>query len=138
MTDHSDNLSPGATRPGDDQFSSTAGRMLRDSADELDASTAARLERGRQLALEESGRRRAGPASWLPALATAAVAVLAVALWVSQEQTPAPPVAAESAADMDLLLAADSLEMLEDLDFYTWLDSELGEDEPPTEPGSTS
>ena len=30
----------------------------------------------------------------------------------------------ESAADLDLLLATDSLEMLEDLEFYAWLDAD--------------
>ncbi|TFG80517.1 MAG: hypothetical protein E4H19_15525 [Chromatiales bacterium] len=133
MTDHQGDSPPGAARPGDDHFSSTAGRMLRGSADELDAAAAARLNRGRQAALDQLRDRRPGRAWVMPALSAAAVGALAVALWVSQDVAPGETeplaMAAESAADMDLLLAADSLEMLEDLEFYAWLDAELSADE---------
>jgi hypothetical protein len=133
MTDHQTDEQRDPKRPGDDEFASAAGQLLRQSADELDAATAARLNRARQAALDQldSGRSRA---PWLlPALSTAAVGVLAVALWVSQGNGPgsgAPAgVAIESAADLDLLLADDNLEMLEDLDFYAWLDADLSDDE---------
>jgi len=137
MSDQKDNYSPGGARPGDDQFSGAAGRMLCDSADEIDAAAAARLKRGRQAALDQ-WRERRNRRPWLvPALSTAAVGALAVVLWVSQGVAPdgsGPLVpAVESAADMDLLLAADSLEMFEDLDFYAWLDAELRADEPGAE-----
>ena len=50
------------------------------------------------------------------------MAVLAVLLW----QPPAePPLSQQAGAldvpDLELLMADESLEMLEDLDFYTWL-----------------
>ena len=32
-----------------------------------------------------------------------------------------------SAADMELLLADDSLDMLEDLEFYAWLDADVSD-----------
>ncbi|MDH4023288.1 MAG: hypothetical protein OEV14_09190 [Gammaproteobacteria bacterium] len=134
MTGPQDNPPAGVARPGDEHFSRVAGRMLRESADELDAATAARLNRGRQAALDRMRDRRTGRGWVVPALSTAAVGALAVALWVSQGVAPGrsePLVSVvESAADMDLLLAADSLEMFEDLEFYAWLDAELSADEP--------
>lgn len=132
-------VSPGR---GDDDFASTAGRMLRESAEDLDAATASRLHSSRQAALDRMPGRETAPVWRLPALATAALAVLAVALWVSPgagpggtgpggsrpgNTGPATPVVT-SAADIDLLLAGDSLEMLEDLEFYEWLDADLSDD----------
>jgi hypothetical protein len=128
MTDHQADPSP-----GDDQFSSTAGRLLRESADQLDAATAARLKRDRLAALDRLRDGRIRPGWLMPAVSTAAIGVLAVGLWASREPAPrgTEPLATavESAADLDLLLAADSLEMLEDLEFYAWLDAELSDDE---------
>lgn len=112
----------------DDEFARRAGALLRHSADDLDAATAARLNRARQAALAgHPARRRAG--AWLvPSLATAALATLVVGLWLGRN--PADPVPAvsppvESPAELELLLAGEDLEMLEDLEFYAWLDGEL-------------
>jgi len=112
----------------DDDFARRAGERLRRSADDLDTATAARLVRARQAALAgHPDRRRA--TNWLvPGLATAAVAALGVGLWL--ERQPADPVPAvtppvESPAELELLLAGEDLEMLEDLEFYAWLDDEL-------------
>lgn len=117
-----------ATRKGDDAFVKTAGELLRRSADDIDAATASRLNRARQAALADLPRRRRR-APWLvPALSTAAVGALAVGLWLNRGGSPELPATAtpavESAADLDLLLATDSLEMLEDLEFYAWLDAD--------------
>jgi hypothetical protein len=77
--------------------------------------------------------RRPGRAWLLPALSTAAVGALAVGLWLNRGPDPGVPAgpapAVESAVDLDLLLAADSLEMLEDLEFYAWLDADLSASE---------
>ncbi|MDP1651091.1 MAG: hypothetical protein Q8L56_00025 [Rhodocyclaceae bacterium] len=130
MTDHETDTSPGPARSGDDEFAGAAGRMLRDSADDLDAATAARLKRGRQAALDQWRERRPGRAWLVPAVSAAVVGAVVVALWTGQGVEPvAPAPAIESVADMDLLLAEDNLEMLEDLDFYAWLDADLSDDE---------
>lgn len=126
MTEHDSDRR--AAPAGDEQFARAAGELLRRSADDIDAATASRLNRARQAALEAVPRGRWG-ASWLvPALSTAAVGALAVGLWLTAGTDPAVPAspvpAVESAVDMDLLLAADSLEMLEDLEFYAWLDAD--------------
>ena len=96
---------------------------------------APRLNRARQAALEQLPRRRRA-AHWLaPALSTAAVGALAVGLWLNpgtDRDVPVPVLNASAdltAADLELLLTDDSLEMLEDLEFYAWLDADRSDDE---------
>ena len=111
------------TRPEQEAFAARLGQRLRDSADEFDAQTRSRLNQARQAALKEIRPRsawRGAPA--LAGLATAAVAIIAVSLWQPATQTPqslVPPGIEE--ADLELLMAEESLDMLEDLEFYTWL-----------------
>lgn len=127
--------------PEADRFAREAGRLLRDDAEALDAATLSRLNRARQRALAEFDRHQRRPA-WLggrlqPALAVAAVALLAVALWVGREpvavapagQTAAdtgPLASLDAAADLDLVLADESLDLIGELEFYDWLDSDPG------------
>lgn len=125
------------TDAGAARFEREARRLLRRQAEEIDGATASRLNRARQAALAEFDRRRA-PAwgrGWRPALAAAAVAALALAVWVGREPAlgpgPAPlPAAsgASTATDLELILADESLEMIEELEFYDWLESEAGGD----------
>jgi hypothetical protein len=116
-----------------DHFARTASELLRRSAEDLDGVTASRLNRARQAALEQLPNRRRALHWLVPALSTAAVGVLAISLWLNPGLDRDPPVLSSSAAltpaDMDLLLADDSLEMLEDLDFYAWLDADRSDEE---------
>lgn len=122
------------------RFAEAATRLLRQSAEELDAATLSRLNRARQAALAEleRGSRRPAwvPFGWRPAVAMAAVAVVAVVLssgrvpLTPRDASPPAPVAAETplghvdhAGEIELMLADENLEMLEDLDFYDWLDA---------------
>lgn len=131
MTEQDSDRRP--AREGDERFAKTAGELLRRSAEDLDAATASRLNRARQAALGEMPGRRRGSGWLVPALSTAAVGALAVGLWLNRGPDGDLPAAATpavaSAADMDLLLAADSLEMLEDLEFYAWLDADRSDAE---------
>jgi len=131
MTEHDSDRR--AAREGDADFAKAAGELLRRSAEDIDGATASRLNRARQAALGAMPRRRAGPAWLVPAVSTAAVGALAVGLWFNRGAEPGLPAGpapvVESAADMDLLLAADSLEMLEDLEFYAWLDADRSDAE---------
>lgn len=126
MNDQQSDPPPRPAAPGDDDFARTAGRMLRDSADELDAATAARLNHARQAALDHAEDRRRQSAWLTPALSTAAIGALAVALWLNQGAAPdgtvATAPAVESEADLDLL---------EDLEFYAWLDLVSADGEAP-------
>lgn len=89
----------------------------------IDPKDSARLAAARRKALLEG--RPAGPVRWmLPAGAAAAVAAgLVIGLLDSDPDYP-ELVATDAAEDMELLLADESLEMIEDLDFYLWLDVE--------------
>jgi len=119
--------------PGDDDFSNTAGRMLRDSADQVDAATAARLKRGRDAALNEWPERRTWRPWLWPAASIGALAILAAGLWLSLGAAPtgSDTLASDvdSPSEMDLLFDGDSMEMFEDLEFYAWLDAEVSPDE---------
>lgn len=94
--------------------------LLDESVEHLDAATLSRLNQARQRALE-AARRRASP-SWqwwgLPA-GGLAVAVLAVAVWWPRTAEIETPVSVME--DMEILVSAD-IEMLEDLEFFMWLD----------------
>jgi len=133
MNDQQQNFPPGVARPDDENFSSTAGRMLRESAEQLDETMAARLRRGREAALGEWRERRTWRPWLVPAASLGALAALVTGLWLSLGTGPNEPEplasAVDSASEMDLLLAGDSIEMFEDLDFYAWLDAEASPDE---------
>ncbi|MCC7257821.1 MAG: hypothetical protein IT486_05580 [Gammaproteobacteria bacterium] len=108
----------------DERFEQAARQLLRQGAGDIDAATASRLNRARQAALAEFDRRPARlPAYWRPAFAAAAVAVLAVALWVDREPLPRTA-GAEAALELELMLADENLEMIEDLEFYDWLQAD--------------
>lgn len=99
--------------------------QLDDDARDLDAATASKLNRARQHALDQGLVRR-----WsgyrFPAYAVAAsiAAVLAVSVLVGVPE-PTEPIsvaAASSADDLELLAGTEELEMIEDLEFYAWLE----------------
>jgi hypothetical protein len=99
-----------------------------DSVEGLDGQTRARLARARNRALAR-GRRDSisrwlpSPRALLPVGATAVVALVALVSW----RGPAPEsLAPEVAAlqDLEMLLAEEELEMLEELEFYTWLEEQ--------------
>jgi hypothetical protein len=101
-----------------------AKALFDDSVERLDAATLSQLNQGRQKAREEV--RAAGPAGqwarWVPAGGVAAAAVLAVVVWQGVPVEHSAP-AANSVADFEIMLSEDSLDMLEDLEFYSWIDT---------------
>jgi len=110
-------------------FEQRAADLLRESATTLDGQTRSRLNRARQAALDElpaaRGRGRAGY-GWATA-GVAAVAVLTGVLLNNRAPVQAPVPLTEvpaAAVDLDLLMAEEELEMLEDLEFFAWLESE--------------
>lgn len=126
MTDAHDPRDPDEAA---ERLAREAGVRLRASADGLDAATRLRLQRARRRALAELGpRRRVAPWLW-PAAATVAGVALAVTLLPGHRPpvegdliTPLP----EAIADLEILLpgaATADLEMMEDLEFYAWLDA---------------
>jgi hypothetical protein len=105
----------------DDAFVEKASQLFDASVDGLDGETRSKLNQGRQAALAElepGGKRWT---QWAPAGGVAVAAVAALVIWSGSMQVPdldAPGVA----SDMEILLTEDSLEMLEDLEFYSWID----------------
>jgi hypothetical protein len=107
----------------DEELAKQAKAMFDESVERLDAATLSRLNRSRQMALAEiDSTRLAGHwARWVPATGVAAAAVVAVLIWQGDTVEGTLPTNG-SVADFELLLGEDSLEMFEDLEFYTWIE----------------
>lgn len=111
----------------DDLFLKRSRDLFAESADSLDGQARSRLNRSRQEALAEldSGAISLGRwTQWAPVAGVASVAVVAVVLLggnpkIDQiiDQSVSQP-----GSDFELLIAEDSFDMLQDLDFYSWID----------------
>jgi hypothetical protein len=123
-------------------------RQLRASEDELDGPTLARLHAARNRALETAGGRRRWSGAWLTA---AAAGVAAVALFINLRQPAEQPQIAAAELESALLAVAgadeivgpateqpvtgdngttDTMDLLENLDFYEWLSQEAAQEQP--------
>lgn len=105
----------------EDAFAEKAKQRFDESVQRLDGATQSRLNQSRHAALAELSGGRPVWMQWAPATGVAAAAVLAVVIWTGTPGTDdlADPAVAN---DMEILLTEDSLEMLEDLEFYSWID----------------
>lgn len=117
MTDHHDN----------DDMLQQVRHALDDSVDNLDELTRARLQAARKRAVDSVGQRH-GWRTWLPlhtavALPAGAVAMLLVAILAVQVYRTPPAITAPDAEVMEMLSAVDDLEMLQNMEFYEWLES---------------
>ncbi len=105
-------------------FEKRVGQALRENSEQLDAATRSRLFRARAAAVDELRNNRSHMGSrWLP-LAAAAAAIV-VALLLSTNSPPPVPDSTtriEALEDLDIVLAEDSLELIEDWEFYRWLE----------------
>ena len=117
-----------APTDNDEQFANTAKALFDESVEGLDAATLSKLNRGRQAALAELSTTQGGQvwSRWLPATGVAVAALVAVLMLQSPSGTDAPDItdaaAMEFAMDMDILLNDDNLEMIEDLEFFSWIE----------------
>ena len=106
------------------ELTAQARELFDDSVERLDAATLSRLNQGRQQALQEI--RETGTAGqwarWVPAGGLATAAVVAVVVWQGMPVEHSAP-AAGTATDFEIMLSEDSLDMLEDLEFYSWIDT---------------
>ena len=103
------------TERDDKLFVEQIRQQLDSSTDQLDELSVARLRAARIRALETTPRNNR---SWLAlATATAAVAVLAILLWQGPSGLPGP------VDELDIIASGEDLELIEDLDFYDWLDA---------------
>ena len=108
-------------------FAERAKQHFDKSVANLDGETRSRLNRGRQAALAEIASGRRAWIEWAPAAGVAAAAVVAVVLWTGSPPTGETPSSAST--DIEILLTEDSFEMLEDLEFYSWIELDDETDE---------
>lgn len=119
------------------EFEKRSAQLLRQGSDGLDAHVRSRLTQARFAAVE-AARRRRNPAvwrSWLP-LGGMSAAVLAVLVWSGgwQHQPVGVSPARETVQvrspfdNLDLMTADENLEMIEDVEFYAWLDMQPAAD----------
>jgi hypothetical protein len=106
----------------DDTFDKKLKATFDASVDELDAATLSKLNRSRHAALAELQRPGHQWSIWMPATGVAAAVVVAVMVMLSPTGVNELPGAA-TVTDMEILLGEDSIEMLEDLEFYSWIDT---------------
>ena len=99
-----------------------AKELFDDSVDRLDAATLSRLNQGRHAALDAlQGSRPVDVwGRWIPAAGVAAAVLVAVMVVRGPNAVDLPIV---SVTDFEILLEGESLEMLEDLEFYSWLEA---------------
>ena len=116
----------------EDAFAEKAKQRFDESVQRLDGATQSRLNQSRHAAMAELSKGRPVWVQWAPATGVAAAAVLAVVMWTGTPGTDdlADPAVAN---DMEILLTEDSLEMLEDLEFYSWIDLDEAEELPTPE-----
>ncbi len=112
----------------DERFENKAKELFDDSVERLDAATLSQLNQRRQAALAEASNEgsRIHWGRWLPVAGVTAAAVVAVVMMQS------PPIVEpdlDEATDFEILLSDDNLEMIEDLEFYTWLELAVEESE---------
>lgn len=94
-------------------------RAALEHASDLSAADRARLREARERALAGRGARRAWPLWSTSALATAALLLLTL-----QTNLPRIDAGGRDALDDDLIGSTTDLELLEDLEFYEWLDAD--------------
>ena len=106
-----------------DGFAERAKQLFDESVESMDSQTRSHLNRARQTALEPLKPGQPTIVHWVPLTGLAAAAVAAVVFW-----TPNPKVGdfgiQAMASDMEMLLTDESWEMLEDLEFYSWIELE--------------
>ncbi len=111
-------------RKDNDPIVEKAKALFDDSVDSLDAATLSRLNQGRHRALAELERASSVNLwlRWVPATGIAATLLLAVIVLRGLDGVDAIEGPA-TASDFEMLLEEDSLDMLEELDFYFWLEA---------------
>lgn len=104
-----------------DQFGKSAKAAFDKSVNALDAATLSKLNASRHKALEELTRPTRQWSRWAPATGAAA-AVLVAVMWLQSPTAVHDAASPVNVTDMEILLGEDSIEMLEDLEFYSWID----------------
>ncbi|HEX5419463.1 MAG TPA: hypothetical protein VFY39_05655 [Gammaproteobacteria bacterium] len=110
-------------------FERQARSVFERSLATLDADTRARLRHARVKALDSLDPPRSAaylrrPAPWIAACAAAVAAISFAWLLPQSDPGPQPALQLATSPDSDLLLGNEALDMLENLQFYSWLDEQ--------------
>jgi len=99
-----------------------AKSLFDESVERLDGHTRSKLTRARQAALDELKQHRAR--RWLAhplgGLTAAALVAVVVLMWPGVVRTPTGP--GVESDDLELVANGEEIEMLQDVEFYSWLD----------------
>ena len=118
-------------KPAESNWLEASKALFDDSVDSIDGATRSRLRVARERALEElRPRNRFGGARlWIPAVAAAAlVALVTLPLLERGGSAADTDFQTMAAADLEILLGEEELEMLAELEFYEWLELEAPEE----------
>ncbi len=116
-----------ASEPAD--FAARARALLLESADNLDGRTRSRLTQARHAALAQLESRapgRPGFSRWLLPAGSIVAAALVAVVWFGNLQPDSDSLQAANSPmdDIELMAGAESFELIEELEFYAWLESE--------------
>ena len=111
--------------PNDDKrLEQSAKALFDDSVERLDAATLSKLNQARQAAIMEVAA--AGTSRlwlrWVPATGMATAALVAIIVLRGPAAIDVPLAADPTLTDFEILMGEDALEMLEELEFYSWID----------------
>lgn len=121
----------------DAAFAARARDVLLDSVEHLDGRTRSRLTQARHAALDqlklEHSRRGTWMGGWLGPAGGLAAVVVAGLIWVGtgptnepvpQGATVRPELGGTAVDDLALMADAENLELAEEIEFYSWLETE--------------
>jgi len=101
-------------------FDAFAREQLEETVDGMDGSTRSRLASMRHEAMDSLHTRRRG---WLlPVSALTAMTAVALLVWMAPQQQSPVDVDTAAMEDMDLLASDVEMDLLENVEFYQWLE----------------
>jgi hypothetical protein len=99
-----------------------AKTLFDDSVEQLDAATLSKLNQGRQAALTAAAGTPRQWLRWVPATGMATAVLVAVLVLRGPAVVDVPLAADPISTDFEILMGEDALEMIEELEFYSWID----------------
>lgn len=108
-------------RQDNQAFERRTRALFDDSTADLNAATRSRLTQARHVALDAARAKSHWTSKWTWGLPSGAAAMLAVTLMLNR---PASDVPLPAALDDLQIIASENLELLENVEFYAWLDEQ--------------
>lgn len=111
-----------------DEFERRTKELFDESVERLDGRTRSKLTQARNAAIEELKK---APSRWhwlrtpMAGLVAATVLAVAVVMWPSGRSSDSGVLPLE---DLDIVADADNIDMLQDVEFYAWLEDQGGGD----------